>query len=134
LIGVDFNETSPDLFDDIDDYNNRDLNLTIFNGEATTASIGEYVDQDIIIHTDITFADDRPLVAGALSGTTINAGNNIFTTPDLGLSGGVPIDSNIKFVKVKLTSANTDIPELNKSITLNAFSCNLGTYTLGDNK
>ncbi len=44
-IGVDPFETDFTLFDDIDDYNNVDLNLTVFVNEETTANRGEYIDQ-----------------------------------------------------------------------------------------
>jgi len=124
-IGPDWNETSPNFYDDIDDYDNSELNLTIFGNESTTISTGEYIDQSITIKTNITFADDRPV--SDFNQTIIDAGNNIYIHQDIS-----PNDSNIKFVKVNLTSHNADVPELNKSITLNAFSCNLGTYTLGE--
>jgi Tfp pilus assembly protein PilE len=121
-IGADWNESTPDLFDDIDDYNNQTLDLTIFNGELASTSEGEYVDQNITITTKISFADDRPV--SDFNVTNIDAGNKIFNNQD------IPYQSHIKFVKAHLTTTNTSIPELNKSITLNAFSCNLGTYSL----
>jgi len=43
-----------------------------------------------------------------------------------------PNNSNIKFVKTNLVSNNTAVPELEKNITLEAFSCNIGTYSLGE--
>jgi len=127
IIGVDANETSPDLFDDIDDYNNQDLNLSIFNNEVASTSMGDYIDQNVTINTVVTFADDRPNGVDSLSGTTINAGNTIYTNQDVS-----PNTSNIKFIKVNLTSKNSTIKELEKNITLNAFSCNIGTYALGE--
>jgi len=130
IIGVDANETSSDLFDDIDDYNNQALNLTIFNNESTSASSGDYVDQNITITTVVTFADDRPDKNSSnlnLHGATIQAGNTIYTNSNIS-----PNNSNIKFVKVNLISNNTAVPELEKNITLEAFSCNIGTYTLGE--
>ncbi len=126
ILGVDANETSPDLFDDIDDYNNKDLNLTIFNNEATSATVGDYVDQNITISTIVTFADDRPNGNNDLNSTIINAGNTIYNNQDIS-----PNNSNIKFVKTNLRSNNIDVAELEKNITLNAFSCNIGTYSLG---
>jgi hypothetical protein len=126
-IGFDINETSSDLYDDIDDYNNQNLNLVIFNNEATTSSRGEYVDQNITITTKVSFANDRPNGANSLIGTNIQAGNSIYNNQDIS-----PNNSNIKFIQINLTSNNTAVPELDKNITLNAFSCNLGTYTLGE--
>jgi len=124
-IGTDWNETTPDLFDDVDDYNNQTLDLTIFNGELATTDEGEYIDQNITISTTVTFADDRPV--SDLNDSIIDAGNNIFLHQNI-----FPYQSNIKFIKTHLTTTNTDVPELNKSITLEAFSCNLGTYSLGE--
>ncbi len=125
-IGTDGNETTPDLYDDIDDYNNKDLNLTIFNGEATTADIGEYVDQNITIKTMVTFANDRNKTDSDFNNSVVDV-NNIYLNRDLG-----GVESNIKFIHINLTSQNSIIPELEKNITLDAFSCNLGTYTLGE--
>jgi type II secretory pathway pseudopilin PulG len=125
-IGTDWNETTPDAYDDVDDYNNQTLDLTIFNGELSTTDIGEYIDQNITISTTVTFADDRPPILNDFNNSIINIGNNIFLNQNI-----YPYQSNIKFIKTHLTTTNTDIPELNKSIILNAFSCNLGTYSLG---
>ncbi|NOZ89676.1 MAG: hypothetical protein GXO60_00160 [Epsilonproteobacteria bacterium] len=124
-IGPDLNETTRDQFDDIDDYNNQVMGATIFNAEVSNASIGAYVDQNISIRTTVTFANDRPV--SAFNQADIDVGNNIYNNQDIS-----PKQSNIKFVKVNLTSNNTDVAELNKSITLNAFSCNIGTYSLGE--
>ncbi len=126
-IGTDGNETF-DIFDDIDDYNNVELNLTIFNNETTTASSGDYVDQNITIKTIVSFANDRPNGNNSdLNDTVINAGNTIFTNQNV-----YPNNSNIKFIKTNLVSNNTAVPELEKNITLEAFSCNIGTYSLGE--
>ena len=125
-IGPDYNETDFSSFDDIDDYNNIDLNLTIFNNEVTSTNEGEYIDQDIVIHTKVTFANDRPNGSNTLTAPVINAGNTIYTNSDIS-----PYESNIKFISVNLTTKNS-AEELDKNITLNVFSCNLGTYTLGE--
>ncbi len=49
-------EVSFALFDDIDDYNGVDLNLSIFNHETTSANEGEYIDQTIVINSRVSFA------------------------------------------------------------------------------
>jgi len=114
-----------DDFNDVDDYSGHDVTLTIFNDEnSTIGELGDYVDVDINISTRVTFADDR-LPIGNSFGTTVIAGNQIFSTSDLGGS-----ESNIKFIQTTLTS-NSTAAELQKNITLRAFSCNLGTYSLG---
>ena len=120
-IGRDINETNGSTYDDIDDYNGLQLHLTIFNNETTTTSAGDYIDQNVTIATNVTFADEGTI---PLAGDTVNVGNNIYN------SNIAPNDSNIKFIKVTLTSNNTNVAELDKNITLNSFSCNIGTYTL----
>ena len=110
ILGVDVNEElkEPTTFDDIDDYHTSDFGLMLFNGENTTADIGEYVDTNISIKTTVRYTQEN------------NVSKNITT-------GSF---SNIKFIKVNLTSKQTDVPELEKNITLKAFSCNIGTYSI----
>ncbi|MCH9741474.1 MAG: hypothetical protein K0U38_11645 [Epsilonproteobacteria bacterium] len=123
-IGKDLNEDNRSSFDDIDDYHNESFGITLFSDdETTTISVGDYVDNDVNITTSITFAEDRPDGNTVLAGTTVDSGNRIFNS-DLGATA-----TNVKRIQVNLTS-NSDTPELNKSITLHAFSCNLGTYTI----
>lgn len=110
-------------YDDIDDYLTApDVNLTIFNGEnSSSGTLGNYVDTDIIIDTIVSYANDRP--NGGLAVNT-NAANNIFSNQN------IANQSHIKFIQTTLTTS-TPVQELNKTITLHAFSCNLGTYSLG---
>lgn len=121
------NETLLTRFDDVDDYHNTDLNLTVFNGETTTADIGDYVDISLTMHTDINYAEDRPN-GGLLNNTDIT----ITPTGTKGRINSTSIGqlSNIKFIHVRLTSKQAieeDISELDKNITFEAFSCNIGT-------
>lgn len=114
-----------DDFNDIDDYHNFPITLSVFNSEDSEAgSLGDYVDRNITINTNITYANDR--ANGTFDTSTINADNNIFTNTDLGAG----VQSHIKFLQATLTS-NAGIEELEKNITLNAFSCNLGTFYIG---
>ncbi|MCK5855038.1 MAG: hypothetical protein KAG56_07430 [Sulfurovaceae bacterium] len=139
IMGRDFNETVANAstnFDDIDDYHGQVMGVTVFNNEGTTASVGDYVDVDLIITNSITYADDTPsgLIAWS-TGDTVNAGDTIFKNQTLGVGGGADVQSHIKFVQVNLTSANpTGTDELVKNITLSAFSCNIGTYPMGDSE
>ncbi len=115
-------------FDDIDDYNGVALNIATFNTETSTVGgLGDYVDSNITINTRVSYADDRPLlgVFGGVGVTFINIGNQIFS------NNNIANESNIKYIETTLTS-NSGIAELNKTITLRAFSCNLGTYTLNE--
>lgn len=114
-------------FDDVDDYNGLPVNIITFNAESSTVGgLGDYVDGNITINTRVSYADDRPLggVFGGVGVTTIDIANNIFNNNNI-----APNQSNIKYIEATLTS-NSGIAELNKTITLRAFSCNLGTYTL----
>jgi len=80
----------------------------LFNNENTSADIGEYVDTNISIATTVDYTQET-----AVSTSTV---------------GGNP--SNVKFITVNLTNNRKDIPELEKNITMEAFSCNIGTYAI----
>lgn len=124
-LSSDSNDTYPD---DIDDYNGLPVTLSVFNSETSSAStIGDYIDQSITIDTVVTYADDRP--TGSFNSSTVNAGNAIFTTPNLAVSFPGR-QSNIKFLNVRLSTSST-ASELDKNISLNAFSFNLGTFSIG---
>lgn len=119
-------------FDDIDDANGQTFSLMLFNNEysnsqssLTNVGIGDYVDKNISITTSVRYVQDKPLPLAATSMTNSNltTDNNLFGTTLL-----VGEESNIKLITVNLSS-NSDVAELNKSITLHAFSCNIGTYT-----
>jgi len=124
----DANETLLTQFDDVDDYDNTDLNLTVFHGETTTSDIGDYVDTSLNMHTDINYAEDRPSGLGFLDSRDI-------TITPTGSNGRINNTSfgkrsNIKFVHVNLTSTKAideGVSELDKNITFEAFSCNIGT-------
>ena len=115
--GMDSNETGYIDFDDIDDYQNSNLGITVYNNEDTRADIGDYVDVNLTMNTLISYVEDRP--ENALLNTT--------TVKDINMTSLGSTASNIKFIHVLLTS-NSGIDELNKSIVLEAFSCNIGTY------
>ena len=121
LIGsIDINETSFTEFDDVDDYHGTNFGLLVFNHEQTSADIGDYVDVNITMNTQINYTQDRVSTGDTtLIGPNIVLNNNINNTP-------LGVNSNIKFVHVNLTS-NSGIKELDKNITLEAFSCNIGT-------
>ena len=105
----DTNESSYINFDDVDDYNNQNFGLMLFNNESTSSDIGEYVDVNISIKTTVRYTQES------------NVLNNIHTATS-------PY-SNIKAIKVNLTS-NSGVEELDKNITFQAFSCNIGTYAI----
>jgi type II secretory pathway pseudopilin PulG len=117
---TDTNESDYTDFDDVDDYHGSSFGLMVFNNEVTSADVGDYIDVNITMSTDINYAEDRVDTGNIdLNGTTLTLNNNINSTP----LGAV---SNIKFIRVNLTS-DSGIAELDKNITLEAFSCNIGT-------
>ena len=114
---VDMNESDFTSYDDIDDYHNTHLGITVYNTQNSSADIGDYVDVDLDMHTTISYVEDRPST-NVLS-TTTNIGGTLSTV----ITG----PSNIKFIHVRLTS-NSGVDELEKDISLDAFSCNIGTF------
>ena len=106
------------IYNDIDDYSGNDFNLTLIedaNGQ------GDYIDIGIKINTNVIYSPDSPSGTGTYaSGNTIRL-DNPFT--DTGLSAADT--TNIKTISITLTN---DVEELNKTIILKAFSCNIGTY------
>jgi len=100
-------------FDDIDDYHNHTTKLTI----GAISTTGDYIDKDIIITTEVTYAKDLPL--GGLNSSTI--------TLDNFAKNKTSTQKHIKLVSVRLTS-DSNITELDKNISMSAFSCNIGTY------
>jgi len=103
---TDTNETDYTKFDDVDDYANSSFGLMLFNKENTSADIGEYVDTNITIATTVDYTQETA-VSTSTGGTV----------------------SNVKYITVNLTN-NQNIPELEKNITMKAFSCNIGTYAI----
>ncbi len=110
----DNNETDIFKFDDVDDFNDEPFGLMLFNSETSNS---DYVDTNISISTSVIFAEDRPL-SGLLVPNISDI--NFTSTTD---------STNIKFITVNLTS-NQNVEELNKSITMKAFSCNIGQYSI----
>jgi len=102
---TDNNESDKMKFDDVDDYNGSTFGLILYNTENTSADIGEYVDTNITIASTVDYTQNAnvEIKAGAVS--------------------------DVKFITVNLTN-NQNIPELEKNITMRAFSCNIGTYAI----
>ena len=113
----DMNESDFTSYDDIDDYDNTDLGIKIYNTQDSSSDIGDYVDVDLNMHTAISYVEDRP--SSKTFSTSTNVGGSLSTK--------LSIVTNIKFIDVTLTS-NSGVDELEKNITLKAFSCNIGTF------
>jgi type II secretory pathway pseudopilin PulG len=105
----DANETTYTNFDDVDDYDGTKFGLMVFNNENVSSDIGEYIDVNLSMNTQINYVDDNKTA----NINNINAGEI----------------TNIKFIQLHLTS-DSGIDELNKSIIMKAFSCNIGTYSI----
>jgi len=103
-------ETESDA-DDIDDFDTDTITLT-----GTRYVLGDLSDTAISIATTVTYISDTP-TAGTYDSVTLTL-NNPF---DNNVTG----TSNIKSITAQTTSTNLDT-----SIKLQAFSCNIGTYTL----
>ncbi|MEA3419342.1 MAG: type II secretion system protein [Campylobacterota bacterium] len=103
--------------DDIDDFNGQ---TAVLSPEGTpSADIGDYIDTNMSIATTISYINDTPKSGDYQNYEAISFDANITTSAT----------SNIKAIKVTLTSSNP-ASELEKNITLQAFSCNIGTYEL----
>lgn len=112
LLAMDSNDNNEE--DDIDDFVGS-ISLTLVGSSTDT----DYIEKDTInIKTEISYISDN-VDGGYSNGHTINFipfQANAATT-------------NIKEITVTLTSTS-DIEELNKTIVLRAFSCNIGGYKL----
>jgi hypothetical protein len=118
------NNTEGGERDDIDDYNG--LNSTLLDSNATTTVSGDVVDRNMVIRSTVGYIYDRPS-----NGATYVGSGATLTLNDPFNTAASEATSNIKSVNVVLTTTNTN-EELNKTIRLNAFSCNIGTYELNE--
>jgi len=109
--------------DDIDDFNG-DTSLILSGTDNITK--GDVIDKNITINTNVIYIPDRPSGSSYL-GTSATLGYHDPFNPTSTI--GTNQSSNIKMITVRLTSNNAD-NALDKNITLQAFSCNIGTYKL----
>jgi len=104
--------------DDIDDFSSTTPIGFKLEGTGDDA---DYVENNVSIATSIIYIDDdTDEINYDHSSITFNPN---FTTPAAGRS-------NIKEISVTLTSISGSPDELNKTIILRAFSCNIGGYKL----
>ncbi len=97
--------------DDIDDFDGGIITLT-----GLRYALGDLADNTITIGTTVTYISDTP------SAGSYNSENLTLNDP---FDNNVTGTSNIKSITAQTTSTNLDT-----SIRLQAFSCNIGTYTL----
>ncbi len=104
---------------DIDDF--IGINIPLLDQfSVTNATAGDYVDINMTKTTDVFYIADAPVVNGII------ATYNFAPLPPAG--GGT---TNVKAIVVTVQSAS-GIEELDKNITLRAFSCNIGSYELDE--
>jgi len=97
--------------DDMDDFNNDTITLT-----GIRYALSDLADISISIDTNVSYISDTPFT-GSYNSETLTL-NNPFDNAVAGTS-------NIKSITAQTTSTN-----LETSIRLQAFSCNIGSYTL----
>lgn len=103
-------ETENDA-DDIDDFDTDTISLT-----GTSYAGGDLADTTISIATTVIYISDTPS-AGTYNSVTLTLNN--------------PFDANVTGTSnIKSISAQTTSTVLDTSIALQAFSCNIGSYTL----
>jgi len=121
VLGNDIGENNTSLDrDDIDDFNGTSVNLVL--DDATGAS--DYIEKGAQINIARTvnyMQDNASYNSPADSGTP----GRLDFNPFINKAG----TTNIKHIQVTLTSTS-GVAELAKTITLHAFSCNIGTYEL----
>jgi len=115
-IGLDGAETIANI-NDIDDFHGTTVNL-----KQIIPSAADYIEKGVAIQIvrTVSYMNDNALNynTGGVAGI-LTAPNFVNTAPS----------TNIKHLQVTLTS-NSGVVELEKTITLHAFSCNIGTYKL----
>ncbi len=109
--------TADSAKDDMDDFNGDTILV-----EIETDNEADYIEKD----TDISMTSSIDYIADAASYLDPGIDNLISFKPIFSTVAGT---TNIKRISVTLTS-NSGVTELEKSITLHAFSCNLGAYKL----
>jgi hypothetical protein len=113
------------ITDDVDDFDGRNIVLTVANNTGTQSSDrGDYIDQNITIATSVAYANDTGSSSDFSSCTHSGAGCAYSNPSTAGISG----TTNVKFITTTLTTnADTQVDAIdNKKIVLKAFMCNIG--------
>ena len=113
--------------DDIDDFISANR-AALDENESTTTSEGDYIDKDIVLTTTVGYISDGLPTGTSYTGTGFSIDFDIGTT-----AAHSAATTNIKKVVVILDTTKTE-EEMQKSIRLNAFSCNIGTYELEERR
>jgi len=108
-----------DEYDDIDDFNGKETQLK--KESDTSTEEGDYIDDSLVMITTVDYIP-TDTTDDTYKSVTVN-----FNSP---FSHGVSADTtNVKFIETNIKSGeHSDV--LDTNITLKAFMCNIGTYTL----
>ncbi|CAA6820245.1 MAG: Unknown protein [uncultured Sulfurovum sp.] len=115
--------------DDIDDFHNTEADLSFQN---FVAGEDDYIDTRMVMNTQVRYIEDSP---NNVARYDTNNDRLTFPLRDAdfdGIADDLGRSSHVKYVRVVLThDAAAGTPDdLNKSIVLEAFSCNIGEYKL----
>jgi hypothetical protein len=111
VLGIDSNDNGEK--DDMDDFNGENVSLS----QVETAT-NDYLDTTVSIATSVKYITDAAMSFGSVS---INYNPN-FNSNTAGTT-------NVKLIRVTLTSTS-GVDELEKTIILQAFGCNIGAVDL----
>ena len=110
-------------YDDVDDYHGQTYSVNIYAGDTYPTHLGDYIDVNISIASNIYYGDDTPRnssdATGTYGETTTFANPFRHNNPTVGTT-------NIKLIHVQLTSANPIAEIADKQINFSAFMCNVG--------
>jgi len=108
-----------DEYDDIDDFNGY---TTTLSSESTTSTEqGDYIDDSLTMTTTVNYISTNTTPDDEYKSETVN-----YNSP---FSNSATITTNVKFISTNIVSgSHSDV--LDTNITLKAFMCNIGTYTL----
>jgi hypothetical protein len=88
--------------------------------------MGDIIDKDVTLTTTVAYIGDTPDNVSSYIGEKKLL---TFNDPFHKIVSKDTTTSNLKMITVTLTTENKN-QEMNKTITLHAFSCNIGTFTL----
>ena len=106
--------------DDVDDYNGKLTTLQV--GSITSTKDGDYMDDSLEMTTTVVYLQDSPS-SGGVSSSTFELDKPFSTFASTGTT------SNIKMISVNIKSRDNNAT-LGTNVTLKAFSCNIGSYSL----
>ncbi len=119
--GLGFDASDSGIEDDMDDFTGSHTLI-----EIDTAKYNYVETTTIQIATTVSYIADTP---GGGTYYDPGADGKLTFSPNFSSSLTTPNTTNIKKIVVTLTSTSGE-EELNKTIILNAFSCNIGSYNL----